>query len=411
MHITDLLKLSEAALRKGSDYLFRRSLFDDLALVKGKHFIGIVGPRGAGKTIMLQQLASMMDNSFYLSLDLLDRNADLFNLIERLAQEYRFKNFFLDEIHFHANPTGFLKKAYDFLDVRIFFTSSVALQMRATAHDLSRRVRLYELSYLSFREYLKLKFEQNLPKLTLDDLLTGKVADEHLRSHSKWSEYANCGLLPFALEEPNPLPLLENTIQTVIRQDMPSLHPLLVEEIAILEKLLKFIGKSDVDGINYSSLSNNLGITKYKAEQYLTLFENAFLLQRLFPAGTNVLKEPKVLLIPPIRLLYRGLDDALGPLREDLTAFLLRLAVDQLHYLKATRGAKTPDFLIRHKGEKIVFEVGGAKKGRTQFKGIVADRKIVLSDGARISENRLPLHCLGFLKGIDTVVHRDGDTL
>jgi hypothetical protein len=79
--------------------------------------------------------------------------------------------------------------------------------------------------------------------------------------------------------------------------------------------------------------------------------------------------------------------------------------------LKATQGAKTPNFLIRHKGEKIVFEVGDAKKGRTQFKGIVADRKIILSDAARISENRLPLHCLGFLKGIDTVVYREGDPL
>ena len=66
---------------------------------------------------------------------------------------------------------------------------------------------------------------------------------------------------------------------------------------------------SGVDGINYSSLSNNLGITKYKAEQYLSLLENAFIVQRLFPAGTNVMKESKVLMTPPVRLLHKEIED------------------------------------------------------------------------------------------------------
>ena len=81
--------------------------------------------------------------------------------------------------------------------------SSVALQMRATAYDLSRRVLLYELRYLSFREFLKIKYGQEVRMLSLDDLLNANISSEHLRSHTRWSEYINCGLLPFALEEPN----------------------------------------------------------------------------------------------------------------------------------------------------------------------------------------------------------------
>ena len=153
---------------------------------------------------------------------MLDREADLFGLIEKLVGEYKFTNFFLDEIHFHKNPAGFLKKAYDFLDVKIYFTSSVALQMHATAYDLSRRVLLYELRYLSFREFLKIMKWQELGILSLDDLLNANISNDHIRSHARWSEYINRGLLPFALEEPNALPLLRNIVQTVIRSDIPS---------------------------------------------------------------------------------------------------------------------------------------------------------------------------------------------
>lgn len=279
--------------------------------------------------------------------------------------------------------------------------------MRATEYDLSRRVLLYELRYLSFRKYLKIKYGQELGMLSLDDLLNANISSDHLRSHAKWVEYINCGLSPFALEEPNALPLLRNIVQTVIRSDIPSLHPLMIAEIETIEKLLKFVGISGVDGINYNTLSNNLGITKYKAEQYLSLLENAYLVQRLFPAGTNVMKEPKVLQTPPIRLLYREFDVSIGSFSEDLAVSMLRLGVEKLHYLKASRGSKTPDFMILHRGK---IEVGGANKARNQFKGITADRKIILRDGGKLSIERVPLHCLGFLAQFEDEVPNAEET-
>jgi hypothetical protein len=46
-----------------------------------------------------------------------------------------------------------------------------------------------------------------------------------------------------------------------------------------------------------------------------------------------------------------------------------------------------------------VIEVGGRGKGRTQFKGLDYDRKVVLfhgDDRRYESERRIPLHCIGF---------------
>ena len=50
-----------------------------------RHFIGIVGPRGAGKTILLQQLAASTEDAIYISLDTVPRDVDLFAIVRELA--------------------------------------------------------------------------------------------------------------------------------------------------------------------------------------------------------------------------------------------------------------------------------------------------------------------------------------
>lgn len=125
----------------------------------------------------------------------------------------------------------------------------------------------------------------------------------------------------------------------------------------------------------------------------------SFVLHRIFPRGTNVLREPKVLLVPPLRLLYRPFDEVSGGLREDFFALAMRQAGLSPHYLKSTRGQKTPDFLIDHAGQRLVFEIGGRGKGRSQFKGITADRKLVLAPDLPPTADQLPIHLLGLLSG------------
>jgi uncharacterized protein len=290
-----------------------------------------------------------------------------------------------------------LKRIYDFLDLKLTFTSSVALRIHNAAYDLARRVRLYQLEYFSFREYLNLRDGSLLPTLALEALIDGEASAEHLITVDQFDSYLLGGLLPFSLDEPDPLPLLENTIETIIFKDIPQFLRLSMDELEHLQKMIAFIGRSSVDGINYSSLSSNLGITKYKAEQYVSAFENVFIVQRLFPVGTNVLKEPKILLMPPIRTLYNSGDHARGGLREDFLVFAMRQAGYSFNYLKSTRGQKTPDFLLDYEKTKLVFEIGGKGKGRVQFKGIQADRKIVLAENTKLTRDKIPLYLMGFL--------------
>jgi predicted AAA+ superfamily ATPase len=397
MSLRQLIELHELAKAHAEGYLKRRDLFDTLESDQGRHFVGIAGPRGAGKTILLRQYALSHKDAFYLSADSLDPDDDLWKIVGDLHTHYGYQTFLLDEIHFLRDHARLLKRLYDFRDIRVIFTSSVALAMQASAHDLSRRVHMRTLYPFSYREYVRFRKDVELPRITLADLTDRRWTPEHLRMGHLFDEYLRGGLLPFSLEEPEPLPLLQNTIDKIIAKDIPSVARLAVEELETIHRLLRFVGRSGVDGINYSSVSANLGITKYKAEQYICCLEKAFVLHQVFPAGTNVLKEPKVLMSPPCRLLHRTYEDAIGGLREDFFAEAAKQAGIKFHYLKSTRGAKTPNFLIDDSRQKLVIEIGGKGKGREQFKGITIDRKLVLAHTDTPTSKQIPLFLLGYL--------------
>lgn len=109
-----------------------------------------------------------------------------------------------------------------------------------------------------------------------------------------------------------------------------------------------------------------------------------------------MLKEPKIIMALPYRLLYRSYEDSIGGLREDFFVEASRASGFDIRYLKSTRGAKTPDYLLRDK-ETFVFEIGGKGKGRQQFKGFKSGRKIILSDSYETEGINRPLFMFGLL--------------
>jgi len=396
MNMQHLLELDHLARQEGKKYRRRRLLYQTLQKSQGKHFTGIIGPRGAGKTILLKQLLGEQKDSFYISVDTIN-SVDLFEIAKHLQQTLKIKLLLLDEIHFQKDYDAQLKKIYDTLGVKVIFTSSVALAIAQSAYDLSRRVQLLKLPLFSLREYIYFKHDHLLPVLSLEDIIEQNWTSDHLRHGYLFDEYLQGSILPFALDEPDPLPLLANILKKIISRDIPQIMPLLVDELPRIEKMLQFIGRSTVDGINYSSIARNVDITKYKAESYLKILTQALVTHVIFPRGTGVMREPKVLLCPPYRLLYNEYEYVIGGLREDFFAEMLTAASIEFHYLKSTRGSKTPDFLVRDKYGNIVLEVGGRGKGRSRFKGIKVDRKIILSHGDKIDSIRRPLFLLGYL--------------
>ena len=101
----------------------------------------------------------------------------------------------------------------------------------------------------------------------------------------------------------------------------------------------------------------------------------------------------------PYRLRFQSHGDAIGAQREEFFAAAMQRHGQQFSYVKSTRGAKTPDYVTELAGASAVLEIGGRRKGRSQFKGLEYDRKIVLFDGDAAGAQpgaRVPLFCLGF---------------
>ena len=343
----------------------------------------------------------MTRNSIYISSNTLNRRQSLFDAVMYLRSAFSIQVFFIDEIHYLEHAAGDLKKLFDFSDVQVFCTSSSSLRIQDSAYDLSRRVIVRKIPQCSFREYLYFIHGTQLPELSLRDLVDGNISREYLLYSKDFERYLQGGGCLFLMDPGAHIRQFGSILSTICTRDIPAVkRGLSMEDLRKLEEVIDFIGRSPVEGINYSSISRNVGVTKYKAQQYISLLEAAFLVTCVFPEGTNVLKEPKVFMELPYRLLYRSYQDCIGSLREDFFASAMNQGGIAFQYLKSKRGEKTPDFIIQHNDLSVVLEVGGKGRGRSQFKDVTYDKKIILyhsSDDLRVSSGRMPLFLLGFL--------------
>lgn len=161
------------------DSKFRRPLIDKIAW--NEQLVGIMGARGVGKTtLMLQRIQEkygMGTNVLYTTLDSLSFNrGDLYQLAESCWQQGT-EVLFLDEVHKFPTWSQELKMVYDFFPkLKVVFSGSSLLHIIQGNADLSRRVVLYQLDGLSFREFVQVQTEKEFEVITLPQLLKDHVA-------------------------------------------------------------------------------------------------------------------------------------------------------------------------------------------------------------------------------------------
>ena len=150
---------------------FKRYLFKNIDF-KSK-LIGILGQRGVGKTILLRQIAQSFDlpisKMLYISADNITKS--LSNIAIEFSS-YGGELLIIDEIHKADDFAKEFKTIYDFVDIKVIFSGSSALEIENAKVDLSRRALFYKLHSLSFREFLAIKYDIDLPVLKLEDILT-----------------------------------------------------------------------------------------------------------------------------------------------------------------------------------------------------------------------------------------------
>ncbi|MCF6206847.1 MAG: AAA family ATPase [Sulfurovum sp.] len=194
----DILKDYQQNYLNRLNIAYKRYLFKEINF--NQKLIAIVGARGAGKTTMLLQYLKEhplpLSKKLYFSADAIE----IESLFEVAYSFYKSGGeiLIIDEIHKYKNFEIELKKIYDMLDLKVIISGSSALKIDNSKADLSRRLVTYNLKGLSFREFIELKTDANLPAFSLEEILNNheEIAFD-LRAKFKpyefWQEYLKYG--------------------------------------------------------------------------------------------------------------------------------------------------------------------------------------------------------------------------
>ena len=359
--------------------------------------IGIVGARGVGKTTFLLQYLKENDiplsKKLYFSADAVDIDS-LFDIAFEFSKEGG-ALLIIDEIHKYKNFEIELKKIYDMLDIKVIFSGSSALRLDHSKGDLSRRAILYHMKGLSFREFVELKKNIKLPKFTKDEIFENHIdisyeLNEKFKPFEFFKEYLKSGYYPFYFEnEDSYLLRLQETVNTVIEVDIPSIFPIEYDKIINLKKLIRLVCLSKPFKVNIKELSTKIGISDYQTlYKYLEYLKRGKILNllRAKSKGDNIFLKPDKIYLANTNLHYSYCQKSeIGTIRE---VFFMSM-FDDNEIAISTKGDFTVD-------DKYIVEVGGKNKTYKQIKDI-PNSYIVADDIEVGSGNKIPLWMFGFI--------------
>lgn len=372
-------------------YLFGNILWEN-------RLIGIKGARGVGKTtLLLQRLKALklpVQQAAYWTLDdLYFTNAGLFRTAQKFYNEGgRF--LFLDEVHKYPKWSQHIKNLYDqYDDLKIVFTGSSIIDIAKEEVDLSRRVLMYTLNGMSYREYLYFKHKLNLPVITFEEIIDGTNAwqdklPKSFRPLEHFTAYLQRGYYPFALENEDSFTIrLQQIIRIIVEYDMANLQGFDIRNAQKLLQLLYILSANVPFKPNVTELARKTDIHRNTINSYLHFLEDAQLIRLVYPAGISVstLQKPEKILLNNTNLAFALATNTAdkGNLRE--TFFVSQLAINHKITLP-----KQGDFVV---DDTYTFEIGGKKKKDKQIKNI--ENSFVVVDDQDYPVHKIPLWVMG----------------
>lgn len=372
---------------------FKRYNYDKLPWEA--RLVGLMGPRGVGKsTLILQHIKSKSPEeqakSLYVSAD--HSYFTTSTLIETANQFVREGGewLYIDEVHKYEGWSQELKQIYDsHPGLHVFFTGSSILDIIDGEADLSRRVILFDMQGLSFREYLEMFHGIKAPIRSLEDILNGKTEIEGLQHPIPlFNQYLREGYYPFSKEG-----FFQQRLQQVIRLtmevDIPQYANMSPATGKKLRRMLSIIASNVPYKPEATGLANEIKVSRNDIPTYLLYMEKAGMIGQLRDetGGMRGLGKTEKVYLDNTNIIYAlsGENANIGNVRETFFYNQTRLALD-------VTSSKVSDFSIG----KYTFEIGGAKKSHRQIKD-VADSFIVRDDTEYANGDILPLWAFGLL--------------
>ncbi len=378
---------------------FIRYLYHHVAW--GNRLVGIIGAKGTGKSTLLLQhiklnfpdkskaLYASLDNIWFTKHSLSELAEDFYNLGGT--------HLFLDEVHQYRSWATEIKNIYDsYPTLHIIFTGSSMLEIFNASVDFSRRVVVYELKGLSFREFLKYENGLELPVFDLNSILkdhrtiASEVASK-IKILPELKKYLEYGYYPYYKENIATYPIqVEQSINKTLTEDFPAIENIEYATILKIKKLLGTIAEMVPFTPNIASLSASIEIGRQVLVKYLYLLDKAGIIQCITEPNQTVqtLAKPQKLYLENSNIInslaFQNINA--GNVRETFFA-------NQLRTKHKVNTAQYGDFTI---DGKIVFEVGGKNKSNSQIKNV--ENAYIAADNIETGfANKIPLWLFGFL--------------
>lgn len=400
MEEQDIQKIYRAYRRKLKDtpLSFTRYLYEKIDW--NDRLIGIKGARGVGKTtLILQHIKKHFeqnDSALYVSLDNLWFTTHSLDDLVEYHYTHGGTHLFLDEIHRFPKWQTMLKNLNDdYPDLYVVYTGSSMLEIDTQQGDLSRRQMVYQLSGLSFREFLEFECGMKTEACTLEQLLQQHIGiaskiTEELKILPLFEKYLQKGYYPFYKNTFQGYDFrLQEVVRQVIESDLPAVEDVQYVTIQKVKKMLMILAERVPHTPKMSELYKELDTNREQGLKMIYALERGGLLALLSMQVKNYksLSRPDKIYLDNPNLMYALTSKTdIGTLRE--TFFFNQLNVNH-EVLLPTQG----DFYI---DRKYLFEVGGKTKTFNQIKDI-PDSFLAVDSIEVGHHNRIPLWMFGLL--------------
>lgn len=368
---------------------FRRYMYDEIKW-HGRTF-AIVGPRGVGKsTMLLQYIKDNLDvrDTLYVSADnLYFSENSLVALADRFVK-LGGKHLFVDEIHKYEGWSRELKQIIDsYDDLQVVVSGSSILDIYKGMADLSRRLPMYSMQGLSFREYLQLFHNITVPVYSLEDIINNRAALSGIdHPLPLFMDYLRNGYYPFGGDVEYAMELLQIINQTM-EVDIPQHINANISVGRKLKNLLSVVSKNVPFKPVMQKLADVTGISRNDVPSYLVYMEKAGMITQLrdTTGGIRGMGKVEKLYLDNTNLIY-----ALSPNHADIGNIRETFFINQMRVRNDVVSSRVSDFEIENK----VFEIGGRKKGQKQI-STVENGYVVKDDIETGYANVIPLWAFG----------------
>lgn len=353
---------------------------------KYKQILILLGSRQVGKTTIVKKI---FPQATYLLVD----NEPVRKILETYDIE-SYKNFIssntkmliIDEIHLLSNPGRAAKIIYDQLtNINLVITGSSSFHIKnKTSESLAGRKIDYKLYPLTFSEYLVQKdIEKDLNFNILEKLISKKeLTDKNylFDMESILEGILIYGQYPQNINNPNDRKYLLNFVDSLIFKDILELK--LIEDKKLASNLLKVLAVQIGNLINYSELSSRLGADIRTIRRYIEIFEQSYILFRLYPYSRN--KRNEISKSAKIYFYDNGIRNALLEnfsdisLREDKGALFENFIVSEIikqinysdknykyYYWRSKQGSEI-DLVLENNEDLIGVEIKYKKRSLNQ---------------------------------------------